>query len=153
MEAELDGHLESLTADLMRAGYSRSEAGRRARIALGSSVVHKDEMRASLGLRMWDELGADLRYAARRLQRSIGFTAVAAVSLAMAIGANTTIFSLAKQLLYERLAVPHAAELRAPRTVWRCITCGEIIRRCRAVLWVRLRFRIRSISSSGRKIT
>ena len=112
MEAELDGHLESLTADLMRAGYSRSEAGRRARIALGSSVVHKDEMRASLGLRMWDELGADLRYAARRLQRSIGFTAVAAVSLAMAIGANTTIFSLAKQLLYERLAVPHAAELR-----------------------------------------
>jgi len=63
-------------------------------------------------LRLWDEFGADLRYAARRLRRSLGFTAVATVSLALAIGANTTIFSLAKQLLYDRLAVPNAENLR-----------------------------------------
>src|SRR5579859_944616 len=112
MDAELAGHLESLTADLVRAGYAPAEAARRARIALGSTVVHKDGMRSSLGLRLWDDLGADLRYAFRRLRRSLGFTAVATVSLALAIGANTTIFSLAKQLLYERLAVPRAAELR-----------------------------------------
>ena len=112
MEAELAVHLESLTADLVRAGFSPTEAARRARIALGSTVVHKDGMRNSLGLNFIDNLNADLRYGARRLSRSAGFTAVAAISLALAIGANTTIFSLAKQLLYERLAVPHAADLR-----------------------------------------
>ena len=112
MEAELADHLENLTADLVRAGFSPAEARRRARIALGSTVVHKDDMRASLGLRIVDEFAADLRYAFRRLARSRGFTVVAALSLALAIGANTTIFSLAKQLLYERLSVPNAADLR-----------------------------------------
>ena len=112
MEAELASHLESLTADLMRAGSSPAEAKRRARIELGSTVVHKDGMRASLGLRLWDDLGADLRYAARRLRRSPGFTAVAAISLALAIGANTTIFSVSKRLLLDRLNVPQAEQLR-----------------------------------------
>ena len=112
MDSELLTHLDLLTADLVRAGQSPAEAARRARIALGSAVVHKDQMRASVGIRLWDELGADLRYAARRLRRSAGFTAVATISLALAIGANTTIFSLAKQLLYERLDVPHARDLR-----------------------------------------
>lgn len=112
MEEELAQHLEQLTADLERAGFSAKEARRRARIALGSTVVHKEAMRTSLGLSLIDSILADLRYAARRLRRSVAFTVVATVSLALAIGANTTIFSLAKQLLYERLAVSSAGDLR-----------------------------------------
>jgi predicted permease len=112
MEIELAQHLENLTADLIRAGQAPAEAARRARIALGPALVHKEEMRASLGLRWWDALGADVRYGARMLCRSPSFTLVATLSLALAIGANTTIFSLAKQLLYERLNVPHADDLR-----------------------------------------
>ena len=54
----------------------------------------------------------DLVFAARVLRRSRGFTIVAASSLALAIGANTTIFSVGKQLLFDRLDVPHASSLR-----------------------------------------
>jgi len=112
MEAELAHHLENLTADLIRAGHVPQEAARRARIALGAPTVNKEGMRASLGLRWWDELRADLRYGIRILRKSPAFTAIAATSLAVAIGANTTIFSLAKSLLYDRLHVPHTEQLR-----------------------------------------
>src|ERR1700677_4655760 len=111
MEAELACHLDALTADLIRAGHSPIEAARQARIALGAAMVHKEGMRASLGL-WWDEFWADLRYGARILRKSPGFTAIAASSLALAIGANTTIFSVAKRLLLDRLDVPRADELR-----------------------------------------
>lgn len=115
MEAELAVHLECLTADLVRMGHTPVDAARRARIALGSQVLHKEEMRASLGLRRWDELRADLRYGVRILRKSPGFTLIAATSLALAIGANTTIFAVGKQLLFDRLNVPHPEELRMLR--------------------------------------
>jgi len=112
MESELQHHLEALTDDLIHAGHSPAEAARQARIAFGPVLLHKEGMRASRGLRWLDEFSADLRYAARMLCKSLSFTLIAASSLALAIGANTTIFSAAKQILYERLAVPRAADLR-----------------------------------------
>jgi hypothetical protein len=57
-------------------------------------------------------IGSDLGFAARVLRRSRGFTIIAASSLALAIGANTSIFSIGKQLLFDRLDVPHASSLR-----------------------------------------
>jgi len=57
-------------------------------------------------------LWSDLVFAARVLRGSRGFTIMATASLALAIGANTTIFSVGKQLLFDRLDVPHASSLR-----------------------------------------
>jgi predicted permease len=115
MDAELEHHLSALTEDLIRAGHSRPEAARRARIALGTALTHKEEMRASLGLRWLDEMRADIRYGMRILAKSPGFTLIAASSLALAIGANTTIFAIGKQLLYDRLNVPRPEQLRMLR--------------------------------------
>jgi len=115
METELAFHLEQLAADLIRAGQSSTEAARNARVALGPTLLHKEDMRASLGLRLLDELRSDLRYATRMVRRSPGFSMIAVSSLALAIGANTAIFSVAKQILYARLDVPHAEQLRMLR--------------------------------------
>ncbi len=112
MEAELAQHVTARTDDLILHGMTPAEAERRARIELGAALTAKEGMRTSLGLRWLDELSADLRFAARLLRKSPGFTAIAIGSLALAIGANTAIFSLAKSLLYDRLNVPHPRELR-----------------------------------------
>ncbi len=112
IDAEVSFHLEARAADLERAGLDPHEAMRQARLEFGGIASHKDEMRHSLNLRWWDDLWCDLRYAARILRKSPGFTAIAVGSLALAIGANTTIFSVANEMLYERLAVPHPEQLR-----------------------------------------
>ena len=112
MESEVRFHLEARGADLVRAGLSPSDAMREARLEFGTVAAHKDAMRSSLGLRWWDEFWEDLRYGIRILRKSPGFTSIAVVSLALAIGANTTIFSVANEMLFEHLGVPHPEQLR-----------------------------------------
>ncbi|MGC2108749.1 MAG: ABC transporter permease [Candidatus Korobacteraceae bacterium] len=113
METELRFHLESHADDLVRTGIPRQEAMRKARLEFGNFESHKDSMRASLGLRLWDELWGDLRYALRRMRRSPGFTAVAVLALALGTGANTALFSLINTLMLRTLPVRDPRQLVA----------------------------------------
>jgi predicted permease len=113
MSAELQFHIDSFADDLVKQGVSRDEAQRRARIEFGGIEVHKEECRESFGLRLWDELRGDCRYAFRMMKQNPGFTAVAVVSLGLGIGANTAIFTFAKEILLNTMAVPRSERLRA----------------------------------------
>ena len=105
MEAEVRFHLESYAADLVRSGVPQQEAMRRARVEFGGIESHKDAIRASLGLRWWDELWIDLRYATRKLRNSPGFALTAVLVLAIGIGVNVTAFSAFNLIVLKSLPV------------------------------------------------
>jgi hypothetical protein len=111
MEAEALFHIENRAEDLTRTGVSRPEAMRRARIEFGGVESHKDAIRASMGLRFWDELAADFRFALRIMRRNPGFTMVAVLSLGVGIGVNVTLFSLADALIFRPLSVSRPGEV------------------------------------------
>ena len=101
-----------LTDRFLRQGMSAKDAALAARRQFGNTTVLRErQLEAHTFLSLFT-VWRDICYGLRILRKSPGFTAVAATSLALAIGANTTIFSVAKQLLYDRLAVPRAADLR-----------------------------------------
>src|SRR5207302_10044609 len=99
MEEELRSHIQYRAADLERSGLDRREAERRARIEFGSPERFKEECREAIAGNFIDTLMQDVRFSFRTLRKSPAFFAVAAVTLALGIGATVAAFSVVNAVL------------------------------------------------------
>ena len=111
LDRELAFHLAETTDRLLAEGMSKKEAHRQARRRLGNYSLQKERTR-DMNVAGWLEAArADVMYGLRQLKLNPGFTAVAVLSLALGIGANTAIFQLLDAIRLRGLPVKDASEL------------------------------------------
>ena len=123
LDDELNSSVELLTEEKMKEGLSHPEARRQALIELGGIEQVKEEVRAIRLGRFLDNLARDLRFAARQLKRNPGFAGTVILTLALAIGANTAIFSLVNALMLKSLPYAHPERLG---TIFTRITGSQV---------------------------
>ncbi len=111
LDQEVHAHLELLIAENIRAGIPPKEAERAARIELGGIEQVKELVRERRIGNWLRSVISDCRYGLRQLRRNPGFIAVAVLTLALGIGANTAIFTLVHAILLKSLPVPHPEQL------------------------------------------
>ncbi len=115
METELDEelrtHFEHQVDKYVKAGMSNAEATRRARVEFGGLDRVTEDCRDARGVNFINTTIQDLRFALRILRKNPGFTAVAILTLALGIGANTAIFTLLDSVMLRFLPVERPGEL------------------------------------------
>ena len=112
---EIGYHVDRRADELIREGIAPADARRRSLMELGGVPQVQEGVRDTWTWRWLDTLSRDVRYAFRTLRRGPGFAAAAILSLALAIGANTAIFSVIQGVLLRPLPYPAPDELV---TVW-----------------------------------
>jgi predicted permease len=100
LAVEIQFHIDARAEELERAGMPRADALLHARREFGSVARTREDSRAAWQFKWIEDLISDMRYGVRALRRSPGFAVTAVLSLAIGIGANTTVFSLMMEFLF-----------------------------------------------------
>ena len=108
---EVESHLRLETDKLIDEGMSPDDARAAAFRRFGNVTAHRERFFEAGRVQWLDHLWRDLRYGARMLRKHPGFTAVAVLSLAIGIGANTAIFSVVNAFIFGRLPIDRPEEL------------------------------------------
>ena len=111
LDDEIRFHLEQQIEKNRRAGMPPDEARRQALIRFGGVEQMREQTRDEFRASHIETLARDVRYGIRSLRRHPGFTAMAVLSLAIAIGANATIFGVAHAVLFKQSPLEHPATL------------------------------------------
>src|SRR5690242_6447295 len=103
LRAEMELHLAEKAAELEADGMTPERARAEARRRFGNLGLKQEESREIWMTRFWSELGQDIRFACRTMASNKAFSALAVLSLALGIGANTAIYSLMESVLLRAL--------------------------------------------------